>query len=532
MNQTNSNVTTPASRELPDRWVSITLALILLIALGLRVWGIGFGLPNLEHPDEDAVLMPALQMVKTGDLEPQRMEYGTFHIYTLVPVSMLVYLQAAQNGRIDAPQNIPIYERGTYPATYPFPEFFLAARLVSALYGTGTVLLIYMLVRRLQRRASAALIAAALAAVLPAFVTHGRFATTDMALTFYVTLSLYLLLRVYDNWEHDEMWAYAGAGFVCGLAASTKFNGVVLAFPLLLVPLLKVRSLDGLLRMRVLIGPLAMAAGFLAGTPYALLNIPEFLNWFGYSLRLYNVAAPGAEPVGTSWQWHLSYHVSSPNAIVFFLGLFGFLLSWRYWGRRGWLLNSLALLLWFAIVTQTRREARMWLPTAPVFVAWAALTVDWLVSFARQRWPRLARPMWRVVLPVVVVIPLLVGSIRIANGFRSDDVRTMTQRWIQENVPAESKLAVEYFAPNLNPEQWSVTRTMSLQDREMAWYQEQGVVYLIASEAGNNPTKMSETAVAARQQLLAEACLLETIRGPFLSAPAITFQVYRVPPCP
>ena len=56
-----------------EHHIIILLAVLMVLALGLRVWGIRFGLPNLEHPDEDAVLMPALQIIKTGNLEPERM---------------------------------------------------------------------------------------------------------------------------------------------------------------------------------------------------------------------------------------------------------------------------------------------------------------------------------------------------------------------------------------------------------------------------------------------------------------------------
>jgi hypothetical protein len=94
--------------------ISLILALILLVAFGLRVWGISFDLPNLYQPDEDALIMPAINMLKTGDLEPSRLEYGSFQIYLLVGVFTAVYLFLARSGLVTDPAQQPIFERGGY----------------------------------------------------------------------------------------------------------------------------------------------------------------------------------------------------------------------------------------------------------------------------------------------------------------------------------------------------------------------------------------------------------------------------------
>lgn len=515
-------------------WLKYQMPLLLggivLLALGLRLWGVGFGLPNLYHPDEDAVLMPAVAMIKTGDLEPGRMEYGTFHIYVLAFVSALTFIRAARSGHIEYPEHLAIFERGTYPAIYAHPEYFMAARLVSVFLGTGIVVVVFMLARRLGNERQGVL-AAALTAVLPALVTHAHFATTDTALTFWGVLGLYLLVRVYDGWEMEGGWGYAGAGFVCGLAASTKYNGVGLTLPLLLVPLLNARRLDDLLYGRTLAGLFGMGLGFLAGTPFAILNLPKFLYWVGYSLHLYD--APVPDLVGTSWQWHLNYHVNSENALVFFLGLVGFLLSWRAWGwQRASLVNGFAIFLWLAIISQTRREARMWLPTAPVFVAWTAVLLDVALVYLNIRFP-----VWRgqriipAGLVLLVLIPLGGQAAAIDGRLAGEDVRTQTQHWIEANIPPGTEIAMEYFSPNVDTAVWPVTKVQQLHQQPLEWYYERGIQILVLSEAGNDPTKMSPAAWARRESFIAIACPVASFSGPFLSAATIHMWVYRLPPC-
>lgn len=506
---------------------AILLAVLLGLALALRLWGIGFGLPNLYHPDEDAVIMPAINIIKTGALEPTRMEYGTLHIYVLAAVSAAVFLLSSRSGHIVETSQLSIFERGSYPAVFAHPEYILAGRVISAFMGTGTVLLVYMLARRLGNNRQA-LLAAAIAAFLPRLVTHAHFATTDMPVTFWVTLGLYLLVRAYDNWREDDLWAYAGAGLICGLATSAKYNGIILLGPLLLVPLLRARTLDELLRVRVIVGPLSMLVGFLAGTPYALLNIPEFLRWFGYSLSLYNAPRELATP---SWQWHLQFHLSSIHAYIFIFGLIGFFLSFRIWRRRALVVNSFALLLWAGIVTQTNQQARMWLPSAPIFILWATLLVDLGVTWLRERlppgWPRQSI----LVVPLLIVIPLLVASIGLDLRFQRAEVRTMTQQWIEDNVPPGTQIAVDYFAPNLDTAIWQVTKMFHIYDQEVSWYEDQGIEYLFMSEAITSPDELTGTAREQYDNLVEGTCLVNTLRGPFLSNPEQRVWVYQLPPC-
>lgn len=506
---------------------SLLLALILVAGLALRLWGIGFDLPDLYHPDEDAIIMPAIHIIKTGDLKPIRMEYGTLHIYVLTAVSAVVFLLSVRDGYIQSVDQLAFFERGTYPAVYPHPEYYLAARGVSAIMGTGVVLLVYLLARRLGNE-RLGLIAAALAALTPALVLDAHFATTDTPLMFWVSLSLYLLVRSYDSWNEDNMWAYAGAGLVCGLAASTKYNGVILAVPLLLVPVLRVQKLEDAIRMRVLIGPLAMIAGFLIGTPFALLDLPAFLEWFGYSLRLYN--RPQAPPV-SAWQWHLNYHFTSPHALIFVLGLVGLSLAFYYWRKRAIILNTFVLVLWLAILDQTNYQTRMWLPSAPLFMIGAALSLDLLIQKAvdflasRRLDGRLAY------LPLLLILPLLATSIQYGKNLQGGDVRTLAARWIAENIPAGTPIAGDYFMPNIDAQKWPVTKVFYLFDQDLDWYRERGIEYLVMNVAHDNFSTLPAGAQARYRAFIQDVCLADVVHGPFLAATYLDIRIYKMPPC-
>ena len=59
------------------------LSLALVIAFVLRVIGIGFGLPLLDHPDEPTLVSRADTMARTNDFNPHFFHYPSFFIYVV-----------------------------------------------------------------------------------------------------------------------------------------------------------------------------------------------------------------------------------------------------------------------------------------------------------------------------------------------------------------------------------------------------------------------------------------------------------------
>ena len=64
------------------RRLLLALAAIGVLAAGLRLLGITFGLPAVYNPDEIAIMSRALAFAK-GDLNPHNFLYPTFYFYVL-----------------------------------------------------------------------------------------------------------------------------------------------------------------------------------------------------------------------------------------------------------------------------------------------------------------------------------------------------------------------------------------------------------------------------------------------------------------
>ncbi len=70
-------------------WILIA---IVTLGLGLRLWGIGFGLPYLYHPDEGVPVSIALRILHTGDFNPHFFHWSSLLFYANAFVYW-VYLQ-------------------------------------------------------------------------------------------------------------------------------------------------------------------------------------------------------------------------------------------------------------------------------------------------------------------------------------------------------------------------------------------------------------------------------------------------------
>ncbi len=97
-------------------------------------------------------------------------------------------------------------------------------QIVSAVAGTGTVLVCALLAHRLAGP-RAALIAACIGAAYPVFLVADASLRAESLYAFLVALAL---LAAYRAWEEPGLWRLAQLGAVIGLASLTRSEGIVL----------------------------------------------------------------------------------------------------------------------------------------------------------------------------------------------------------------------------------------------------------------------------------------------------------------
>ena len=183
------------------------LALLLIVSLLLRLWGIKQGLPYSYNSDEAQHFVPRSIAFFNHDFNPHYFLNPPAYSYLLHIVFELWF------GSADAV---------TRAYTSNPTQLFVVARVVAAVLGTAAVWLTYLAGARFFNNRTIGLLAAAILgfAFLPVFYSH--LALNDVPTLAPVSLALYGTAGVMRRGRLRD-YAIAGAGV--GLAAATTYTG-------------------------------------------------------------------------------------------------------------------------------------------------------------------------------------------------------------------------------------------------------------------------------------------------------------------
>ncbi|GAC1448726.1 MAG: hypothetical protein NVSMB9_32160 [Isosphaeraceae bacterium] len=244
---------------------------IVVLALVVRLIGLGWGLPGIDaRPDERITIRHALAY-GGGDLNPHWFGYPSLYGYLTAACFGLLNLWWKTIGVVKNPGDFLLrYVENDTP-------FVLIPRLISALSGAATVVVIHRLGRRAVSE-RVGLSAAFILAVLFLPVRDSHFGTTDTLMTFLGTLSLLFAWKVFEEGRRRD---YLVSGFLLGLAVTTKYTAAPMALSLIAAHFLGPVPHGQRRHLRWLFwGALAAAGGFILGTPYSVLAPQEFLGMF------------------------------------------------------------------------------------------------------------------------------------------------------------------------------------------------------------------------------------------------------------
>jgi len=443
---------------------------ILLTSLWLRVWGSNFGLPAYTryHPDEHALVERAAAILWTGDWDLHRFNYPPLYAYLQAGSYAFYFLYGVTK------------DLWRYVPTFVVPNYYHVGRLLTAFFGTLTVLVVYLCGRQL-RGYRTGLLASALLGASYLHVIHSHYATFDVMVAFWVSLTLLFsdLIRT----RQESKW-YLLAGLCAGLAGATKYNGaVVVLLPLLAHILASPWGEWGWLSGRLLLVPVGFLLGFFGGNPFALGHLPDFLNDLATVLYHYGTEHPGFEGLG-NWRWYPTVFLTSADApwiVAGALGLIGLL--WREW-RKGLLVVVFPILYYLMASRFVVRFERNMVPLLPFLAlggGWLVDTgADWLVDrFKLDR--RISHVVSVLGAVLLVALPLLASAF-FDNALSQTDHREIAGQWIEENVEKGSKIAIEHYSIPFDYNQYHIEDVIRISDHDLAWYKEQGYDILIISD--------------------------------------------------
>lgn len=394
--------------------------------------------PVSYHPDEPTIVNRAVRF-HTGDPNPRFFNWPSLYMYLLSGVYWLAF---GAQGVLESFSEDPV-------------PFYLFGRLVTALFGTATIAVLYVLAAEAYG-VTTALLASLFLTVNLLHVRDSHYITTDIPLTFLVTLALVFILRY---WREGRLRDAVGGGLVIGLATSMKYPGGLVLLPLLLAHLLRPPSAP-IPRRRRLVGPEpilavgAAVAGFVAGTPYAVLTPGAF--WRGVMKEVREVGSVqfGNEGDLPGYLFHLLHSLPEGMGLpLFVLALGGLALLLNRRAPVDLVLLAFVLPYFVFIGSLSSRFERYALPLLPFLALLAALALVEVAGRARGSGWRLAAR-WRPGLGLAMAACLLVApELARVTYFHvllsRPDTRALAGAWIEREIPAGSQIALEPYSPAL-----------------------------------------------------------------------------------
>jgi 4-amino-4-deoxy-L-arabinose transferase-like glycosyltransferase len=465
-----------------SRRANLLCFVAVIIGAVLRFWAIGKDIPYGVGIDEPAIMDHALDMVRTGSLNPRGFfDYGTLSMYLQVSVIVVRFLSGAMQGQWSS--------LGQTSSA----DYFLWGRVLTAMIGVGTIPVVYRIASRWGERT--ALLAAAIMAVQPWHVRESHFVLTDVPLTFMVAAAMLASLRAAES--RALTWLAASALFA-GLAAATKYNGAYAV----LIPL-TVAALWPAARGRAMLLVLgAFGAAFLAGAPYTLLDLPGFLNSFGDLVKHFSQTRPAALSI---YLKHIRNSLDfgtpewggvrgSASALLGWLFLcaagLGLLVAlWRAIGQATFApaLGFLVFVFfYFRLLSNQSGQifARYLMPIVPLIALGLALAVvcmlDILARKIRAAGPRLLAS---TAVVAFAIIPAAAQPILWDHDTSKVSAAHLTYEWMLTHIRPGELMVVESYSLRPPAPRFRVMHTERLINEPLDAYRAEGATYLIATSS-------------------------------------------------
>ena len=389
-------------------------------ALGLRLYGLRYGLPAVYNPDEVAIMSRTLAFAK-GDLNPHNFLYPTAYFYALFAWEGLTALLAV------ATRSVASFGEFQREFFLDPTRVFVAGRVLTALIGTATAIATGVLGARLWGR-TAGLAAAAFVAVSPLHVLNSHYVKHDVPVSLLVVLAYLSYVRLWDlppEGGRFRLQAEVLAAAVTGVAFSTHYYAIFLAIPLAW-SVARGTETTGEAITRVARAGAVSAVVFFALSPFILVEPGTAIRDIVANRQIVvDRAVEGLGYIGSATRYVrllMAETVGLPAAALAAIGLI--LGLWRQPARTAWLLAFAVPFLLF--IASTYPASRYLVPLVPFVALLAAFAIEAL-------WTRRQVLGWAAVVASVVIAAS--ESLSIDRFIRQTDTRTLALEFIRARVP-------------------------------------------------------------------------------------------------
>ncbi len=463
------------------------LVVVILIAAGLRFWGIDFGLPYEYHVDEVQYVRQAASMGRDG-FEPKWWNNPPFYKYVYFTEFAVFFVVGKLLGLFTSASDFGA--RLTLDPTW----LYLIGRSTTALLGTLTVLVVYWLGRAAYSY-QVGLLGAWFLAVSFIHVRDSHYAVNDIPAVFLMTLAVLAAVKIQRS--APLRW-YLFAGIAVGSGFAVKYTVIFSFLPILVAHLL---SPDVTLRPKPRLQLQRLLVMFLAAGLSAVLASPYFVIKPGNVIRdIYeSLYLPGQlgfdgwllDPVG-GYLYYIKTLFWGLGWLLSVLVIAGLLFALIRHKPVDLIIATLPIVIYIYMGSQQMYFARFILPVIPFLLILAAMLLYKIVSgFTNSR---LGISLGLILGAFLFAFQPSISSVRSDYLLTQIDTRTIAKQWIEAAIPEGAKIALDW--PFYGPPLSSIDKQMpdsireydvtivggaGLSDRSIEWYKQNEFDYLITS---------------------------------------------------
>lgn len=467
---------------------TIALAIVLLLALILRFVGTGFGLPYEFHVDEVQYVRQAARMGTTG-LAPTWWNNPPLFKYLLFLEYALLYLLGHLIGIYSSTADFGA------KLNYDPTLLYLLGRFTSALFGTLTVLVTFW-IGKLAYNLRIGLISSLFLAVCFMAVRDSHFAVNDTAVTLLISFALLASIQILKTGK--TTW-YIVAGIALGMGIATKYSAIYAVVPIVTAHALyacdqKVKFFKWTILNKLIVVTLVSIITALIVSPFFIFSFQNVVRDVYESLYL--AGRQGFEGWQISSAGAFTYYLHSLNwglgSALFLLVCAGLIAALILHTPSDIILALTIIIPFLAISSQKMYFARFLLPLVPPLLVIGGRLLDWFIQRFSPTQSQINKVYAFSLLPLT--LQPMASSIRFDQILSRTDTRTIAKQWIEENIPAGARIAVDWPFHSIplstpdksipfssRPYDVLVVGGKGLSDHNLDWYQRNGFQYLITT---------------------------------------------------
>lgn len=409
-----------------------------MVGFALRAWGSWYGLPFTYFNDEYHEVMRAIAL-GAGSVDLERFSKGGLYLILFVEYGFIFAVQLVF-GQVSG-----LNDFAGYFINHPTP-FYLIGRLTVAAFGTLGILGLYRLANSLYG-SRGAIIAASCLCILPMHVSLSRIIGVDVPM---VTATIFAFRYMYEVQTLGTTRDLLLAAFFAALAATTKITAILLVIPLGICYLQALKNRapfshltlsdfrPGIYAAVVYVGVLVITN---PGVVYLFRLVTLFTNRAeDPTLGQAGEAIITESPNISLWQYY-SNLVLMEVGLLFVIALIGIIWLRNYRISKFEVIVLLYCLLHFLAISAT--SSSLFYPRYALPLLVLALLLAGRPFFAgfssRERWKNTS------IVGLLAVWAAIAGSQVVSASVATvqTDSRTLAYRWLMENVPEGSRIAVE-----------------------------------------------------------------------------------------